>query len=463
MKRLVLLGLIATGVGVVALPQLTLLGRADAPAYRTAAMERGELIVTVVAAGTLKAVVQVDVGSQISGQIRDLYADFNSSVTLGQVIARIDPEIYEARQAQAQAELEVAQALVPLQQAQIERGRAELESAQAAHAVTKAQFARAEFALDDARREFERKRPLAASAVVSASAWEQTQNAYRSAQAQMTASRAQELSQAAVARAAEAAVRTAEAQLENYRAQVKQKKAILQQARIDLDHTYIRAPVTGTVVDRKVDRGQTVAASLQAPTLFKIAQDLTRMQVEASVVEADVGRFTVGQAATFTVDAYPGRIFSGEVQQIRKAPQVTQNVVTYAVVISTENSDQLLLPGMTANLRVIVARREGVLKVPNAALRFRPSDLPFEETVLIWRDAGSGVSESGGANPPGMPGRVFVVSPDGLLAPILIRLGATDGRMTEVMDGDLIEHQLVITGASIPTAGASRLTGFRLL
>ena len=188
----------------------------------------------------------------------------------------------------------------------------------------------------------------------------------------MTASRAQELSQAAAIRAAEAALNMAEAQLTNTQAQVKQKKAALRQAQIDVDRTYIRAPVTGTVVNRAVSGGQTVAASLQTPILFTIAQDLTQMQVEASVVEADVSRFRNWAAGHLYRDAYPGRLFTGTVKQIRKAPQTIQNIVTYVVVISTENPDEVLLPGMTANLQVVVAKREGVLKVPNMALRFRP-------------------------------------------------------------------------------------------
>jgi HlyD family secretion protein len=457
MTRLLLFLLVLTIAVAAVLPSPSMRGQADAPAYRTATVERGDLVAIATAAGTLNAVVQVEVGSQISGLVKELYADFNSIVAEGEVIARIDPEIYEARVAQAQAELEIAQALVPVQRAVIERSRAELETAQAAHAAAKAQTARAELALDDARRDLDRKRPLAASAVVSASAWEQTENTHRSAQAQATGSRAQELSQAAAVRAAEAALRMAEAQVANNLAQLKQREAALRQAQIDLDHTYIRAPVTGTVVDRKVDRGQTVAASFQAPTLFKIAQDLTRMQVEAAVVEADVGRFAVGQSATFTVDTYPGRSFTGAVIQVRKAPQTTQNVVTYTVVLSAENPDQLLLPGMTANLQVLVAQREGVLKVPNAALRFRPASLSVDE-----KQRGAATRDDGAlAHPPGVPGRVFLLGPDGQPMPTPVWLGATDGRTTEIVAGELEEGQLVITGAS--PAAPPQPAGFRLL
>jgi HlyD family secretion protein len=446
MKRLFLPSLLLATAGLgAAAPWLSEFGRADAPAYRTAALDRGDIVATVATSGTLNAVVLVDVSSQISGQLQELYADFNSAVTQGEVIARIAPETYEAKVKQAEAELEIAQALLPVQHAQIERNRADLENAQAALAGARAQTVRAEVALDDASRDWERKRPLAERGVVSENEGARAKNAYHSAVAQVNATRADEQSQSAAARAATAVLRMAEAQLPNNLAQVKQREAVLQQARTDLERTYIRAPVTGTVVNRAVNRGQTVAASLSAPTLFTLAKDLTRMQVQASVVEADVGRFQVGQAATFTVDAFPGLTFTGEVTQIRKAPLVVQNVVTYTVVISAENPDQGLLPGMTANLRVVVARKNGVLKVPNTALRFRPVGVPPGEAQL-----------SGGADPAsgrpggslGMPGRVFVVGPDGRPTPVSLWLGATDGRMTEVLAGELAEGQAVITGTA---------------
>jgi HlyD family secretion protein len=436
----------------------------DAPAYRTSAVERGDVVATVQAAGTLNAVVQVEVGSQISGQVKELYADFNSTVTKGQVIARIAPETYEAKVAQTHAELEIAQAMVLVQRAQIESARAGLENAQAAQAAVEADTARAAVALDEARQELERKRPLAGRGFVSAGEWERAQNAYRSAQAQVSGARAHELSQGAAVRAAEAALRMAEAQLAMNLAQVKQAEAALRQAQIDLEHTYVRAPVTGTVVNRAVSGGQTLAASLQTPTLFTIAQDLKQMQVEASVVEADVSRFEIGQPVTYTVDAYPGRLFTGTVRQIRKAPRIEQNVVTYVVVIAAENPDELLLPGMTANLQVVVAKREAVLKVPNTALRFRPAGQAVEE-----EHAGrSGDVEAAGnsADEPGVPGRVFVLGRNGQPMLLPLRLGITDGRMTEVLAGYLREGQAVITGpagtsGSAPDAASSLLT-FRL-
>jgi HlyD family secretion protein len=223
--------------------------------------------------------------------------------------------------------------------------------------------------------------------------------------------RSQELSQLAAMRTAEVAVGIAKAQLEAHLRLVKEREAALQQAVIDLENTYIRAPVTGTVVNREVSRGQIVAASLQAPILFTIAQDLRQMQVEASVVEADVGRFAPRQSVTFTVDAFPGRTFAGQVLQIRKAAQVTQNVVTYIVVISADNPDEELLPGMTANIRVVVVEQHDVLLVPNAALRFRPADWDEDRKRPSLNSAAAASKPAGEL--PGVPGRVFVVNGDG--------------------------------------------------
>ncbi|QRM31377.1 efflux RND transporter periplasmic adaptor subunit [Microvirga sp. VF16] len=434
-------------------------GGRELSAYRTVPTERGDLISAVTAGGTLNAVVLVEVGSQVSGQVSELFVDFNSAVTQGQVIARISPEIYEARMAQAQAELKTVRAGLPVHQAEVERVRAELDNAKSALAVAKAQTVRAELAADDAKRDLDRKQSLAERAIVSASDWERVQSAHRSAQAQLAASRAQELSQASAIRAAEAAARMAEAQLVAAAVQVTQKEAILRQAQIDLERTFIRAPVTGTVVNRSVNRGQTVAASLQAPTLFTIAQDLRQMQVEASVVEADVSRFAIGQPVTFTVDAHPGRSFTGTVQQIRKAPQTVQNVVTYTAVIATENPDEALLPGMTANLQVVVGRKTDVLKVPNTALRYRPPE-SAPETM-----AQGAVASPAGAAPhqPGTPGQVFVLGPEGQPTPVPLRLGISDGRMTEVLAGDLDVGQAVVVGrASASPAAASPLATFRL-
>jgi HlyD family secretion protein len=433
-------------------------------AYRTGTVERGDIVTTVRAAGTLNALVVVEVGSQISGLVKELHADFNSRVTQGQVIARVAPETYEAKVAQAQAELEMAASLVLVQRAQVEQALAEVEAAEERRVSAKAESLRAQIGLDGAAQDMERKRPLAQRKIVASGELERTENAHKSAEAQATAARADELSREASVRAAQAARHMAEAQLAHTLAQVKQKEAALRQAQIDLDRTYIRSPVTGTVVNRAVSGGQTLAASLESPVLFTIAKDLKQMQVEASVVEADIGRFAVGQPVRFTVDAYPERVFTGAVRQIRKAPQIVQNVVTYVVVIATQNPEELLLPGMTANLQVVTSKRDGVLKVPNAALRFRRTTEGVEEA----RRVGIPVSEPDervGAEP-GTPGAVFVLGPGGKLDLVPLRVGITDGRMTEVVAGDLREGQPVVIGFA-PAAGgdadaSSFLVKFRL-
>jgi len=372
MKRLLSLALLGLVVAAGVWGYLYVQGRGQTPRYRLARVERGPLTAAVSATGSLNAVVTVQVGSQVSGQIKELFADFNTVVRRGQVIARLDPSSFEARVSQARAELEAAEAAVLNQQAQVERARAEVENARAAHAEARAQTARAQVAVADARRDLDRKAELFRRELIARSERDSAEAAYDSAVAQLEAARAKEQAALAAIGAAEAQLRVAQAALESARAQVRQKQAALRQAEVDLEHTTIRAPVDGVVVSRSVDVGQTVAASLQAPVLFTIAQDLTRMQVDTSVDEADIGRIRVGGPAVFTVDAFPGEVFTGRVVQIRKAAQVVQNVVTYTVVVAVDNPDGRLLPGMTANVRLIVAEKPSVLKVPNAALRFRP-------------------------------------------------------------------------------------------
>jgi len=350
------------------------------PTYRLARVERGSIISTVSSTGTLTPVTTVQVGSQVSGQIKELYVDFNSKVHEGQVIARIDPENFEARARQADAELAVARANVAIQRAAVERTQAELENAYAALAAAKAQTEKARVVLVHAKRDLDRKRALHQQAIISKSQIDDAVAAHDQAHAQLSAAEAQEQAQASIVLSRKAQLKMAQAQVEHALAQVKQREAALHNSKIDLEHTVIRSPLDGVVIQRNVDIGQTVAASLQAPTLFTIAQDLRKMQVDTNVDEADIGRIQVGQRVTFTVDAFPGREFIGQVEQIRKAPQTIQNVVTYTVVVSAENQDQQLLPGMTANVQLVIDERQAVLKVPNAALRFRPSSA---ETVKV--------------------------------------------------------------------------------
>src|SRR5437899_5001784 len=371
MRRVLSLLVVAglAGAGVCAYLYTQSIG--NAPKYKLARVEQGPLTAAVSATGNLNAVITVQVGSQVSGQIKALFVDFNSIVKKGQVVARIDPDIFEAKVNQAKADLDSAKAAVLNQQAQIERSRADVDNARAAHAEAKAQTAKAQVAVVDTKRDLDRKTELFARQLIAKSDLDSSQAASDSAGAQFDSARAHEQALASAIQSAIAQLRVAEAMLESARAQVEQKDAALKQAQVDLDHTTISAPVDGVVVSRQVDVGQTVAASLQAPVLFTIAQDLTKMQVETSVDEADIGRVKLNDQATFTVDAFPNETFVGRVTQIRKAAQVVQNVVTYTVVVAVDNPSGRLLPGMTANVKLVVAEKSSVLKLRNAALRFR--------------------------------------------------------------------------------------------
>ncbi|MBC8159338.1 MAG: efflux RND transporter periplasmic adaptor subunit, partial [Alphaproteobacteria bacterium] len=340
--------------------------------YRLAKVERGTLVSSVSSSGTLNAVVTVQVGSQISGQISELSVDFNDHVSEGRVIARIDPRSYEARVAQAEAELAIAQANLALKKAALERAKASVQNARAELSAAEAQTENIRVAVENTARDLERKESLLKRGTIAQSQLDSAKTAYEQAVAQFNAAQAMQLAQSSQIASRSAEIKMAEAEVVNARAQVDQKKAILQQSRLDLDHTYIRSPVEGVVIDRAVDLGQTVAASLQAPTLFTIAQNLRDMQVEVSVDEADIGRIKVDQRVVFGVDSFPDKKFEGRVKQIRLSPKGTQNVVTYTVVVSTGNPDMRLLPGMTANVQVMIDERKDALKIANAALRFNP-------------------------------------------------------------------------------------------
>src|SRR5262245_57574394 len=372
MRRIVSIVIVALLAGGGVLAYLYAQSRGSAPKYRTARVERGPLTAAVSATGNLNAVVVVQVGSQISGQIKELKVDFNSIVKKDQVIARINPDIFEAKLNQARAALESARAGALNQEAQVERDRADVDNARAALVEAKAVTAKAQVQSVDAKRDYDRKTERFDRQLIAKSDLDTAQATYDAAGAQLDSTRAREQALGSGIQSAVAQLRVAQAAAESARPQVKQKEAALTQAQVDLDHTTILAPVDGVVVSRQVDVGQTVAASLQAPVLFTIAQDLTKMQVETSVDEADIGRLKLDDRATFTVDAFPGDTFTGTVTQIRKAPQVVQNVVTYTVIVSVDNPSGKLMPGMTANVKLVVAQKPSALKVPNAALRFRP-------------------------------------------------------------------------------------------
>jgi len=431
------------------------------PAFRTTAVTRGPLTAAVSATGTLNAVITVLVGSQVSGQVKELNADFNSLVKKNQVIARIDPDTFEAKLNQTKAQVDAARASVLNQEAAVEKTRADLENSRAALAAARAQTAKSQVAVLDSKRTLGRNRDLRERGLIAQADEDTAQAAYDSAVAQLEASKAQEEAQLSTVRAAEAQLKVANAMLQNAVAQVAQNEAAQRQAQVDLDHTYIRAPVDGIVVGRSVDVGQTVAASLQAPTLFTIAQDLRNMQVDTNVDEADVGRVKLAQAVTFTVDSFPGRTFTGEVVQIRKAPLVVQNVVTYDVVVTAKNPEQRLLPGMTANVRIIIEQKESVLQVPNAALRFRPPGLEAPERERPARPGG-GSGPGGGRAGAAPAGRVWIVGADGKPAAVPLQLGIGDGTYTEVARGEIKEGQQVIIGVATPEAQPQPAAGPRL-
>ena len=447
-RRLLWIGLIVVVAGAITGGYLYTQGIGARPAFRTVAVSRGPLTAAVSATGTLNAVITVQVGSQVSGQVKELFADFNSLVKKDQVIARIDPDTFEAKVNQTKAQVDAARASVLNQQAAVEKTRADLENARAALAAAHAQTAKSQVTVVDSNRTLGRNRDLRQRGLIAQADEDTAQATYDSAVAQIEASKAQERAQGSAVTAAEAQLRVAEAMLKNAVAQVAQNEAAQRQAQVDLDHTFIRAPVDGVVVGRTVDVGQTVAASLQAPTLFTIAQDLRNMQVDTNVDEADVGRVKVGQVTTFTVDSFPGRTFSGEVVQIRKAPLVVQNVVTYDVVVSAKNPEQRLLPGMTANVRIIIEQKEGVLQVPNAALRFRPAGVEAAERERPARPGGG--PGGGGRGGGGPAGRVWILGSDGKPAALSLQLGIGDGTYTEVVRGEIKEGQMVIVGVALP-------------
>ena len=365
---------LAAGVGLVLIAgaAAALLKRPGAhpPPPLTAAVERGDLSVTVSANGTLNPVTLVSVGTQVSGTVRRLRADFNSRVAQGQDLLELDDALYAAAVHQSEANLRSVTA------------QAELAAANA-----------------------QRSEALFAQGYIAQQDLDQAHQAASSAGAQRDLARAQ-----------------------------------LDRDRANLSYTVIRSPVAGVVVSREVDVGQTVAASFQTPTLFKIAQDLSKMQIDSSFAEADVGRIRVGEAVRFNVDAFPDRTFAGVVRQVRLNPTTVQNVVTYDVVVTVDNPELILMPGMTAYVNVVLAERHGVLKVPNAALRYVPP-------------GASAGAKTGGSGP-----RALYVVRAGAAARVPVQTGATDRRYTEILAGEVHAGELVAIG-SASAAGAPRPAG----
>ncbi|MDP1709069.1 MAG: efflux RND transporter periplasmic adaptor subunit [Gammaproteobacteria bacterium] len=376
-----LLALFAAAAGGFYLWQ-TLQPSASGERYKTEAVESGDITQTVSANGTLNPVVLVSVGTQVSGTVKKLYADFNDQVQQGQVLMELDDALFQAQVKQSEANVRNAQA-----------------------------------ALDLALANEARSRSLYAQEYVSKQELDQAVQALQSARAQRALAQAQ-----------------------------------LEKDRTNLGYNVIRSPVSGVVVAREVDIGQTVAASFQTPTLFKIAQDLRQMQIDSSFAEADIGNIREGQAVKFTVDAFPDRTFGGNVRQVRLNPTTEQNVVTYNVVVAVDNPEQILLPGMTAYVNIIVASRNNVLLVPNAALRFKPQDAAAKGERRKGKDD---KREAG-------TGTVYVLE-NNHLKPVTLAIGITDNRSTEVLSGALKTGDQVVMEDTQLSSGDNQGTGsFRM-
>ncbi len=366
-----------------------------APPFRTARVERGDITQSVSATGNLNAVTTVQVGSQVSGTIRKIFVDFNSPVKKGQPIAEIDTSLFQASVVQAQGGLDSA----------------------------KANLDKAKVTAANSLRTLQRNKELLKDGFVAQADVDNAQTDYDSSVTQVQAAQAQ----------------------------VEQARGNLSVANTNLGYTTIYSPVNGTVVSRNVDVGQTVAASFQTPTLFTIAQDLTKMQIDTNVDEADIGNTKEGQTANFTVDAYPEKTFTGRVSQVRNSPIITQNVVTYDVVIAVDNKEMLLKPGMTANVSVLTRTVTDTLKIPNAALRYRPGG----------KGKPNGKKDAAGGGP-----RVYVVGPDKSPQAVPVKLGITDGTFTQLVEGGLKAGDDLITeevrAKSAPASGGpGGLGGFR--
>jgi HlyD family secretion protein len=417
------------GVAVVGTVVATYVYRADRaperPAVTTAAVTRGDVVATIEATGTLQAVTTVQVGTQVSGTIKALHADFNSTVRRGQVVAELDPSLFQTQVEQARATIVRLEA---------EARRADVQS-------------------EDARLKLRRARELSERRLIPAADLE----------------------------TAETNARLADAAVQSAAAQITQARAALNQSQVNLAHTVIRAPIDGIVISRNVDVGQTVAASMQAPTLFVIAQDLARMQVNANVAEADIGRIAAGQAAQFRVDAYPGRTFGGVVSRVRLDPIVQQNVVSYVTTIDVPNAGLLLKPGMTANVSIEVERADGVLRVPTAALRVRPTD----EVLAAYGASGEGATgapaEAGRGPGTPRPSSAAAASPrtgggaggprasavwvleDQRLRRVSVQTGPADATHTAVVGGALAEGAAVVTAIAAPAATSTSTSRSPLL
>lgn len=471
--------------------------------YMTARIDRGNLRNTVTATGALQAVTTVQVGSQASGTISALYADFNSVVKKGQVVAQLDPATAKAQVDQARANLEQARASLANARAAVVNSRAGVSDAQARGLAARSTVqnnaagvsaAQANVAVlkaqqDDALSLLKQQESLLKAGVIAQRDYDVAMTAYKTAEARYNqavsqleqAKLAEQSSSSAGIAQSQAAVEQSQAQVQQSQASVQQATAQVQQAQaalnlaeVNLSHTTITSPIDGVVVSRDVNVGQTVAASLSAPTLFTIANDLTQMQVIANIDQADIGLVEQAKSVKFTVDAFPGKDFDGKIAEMRLNPVNVQNVVTYNVVINVENPDQKLKPGMTANLTITIDERNDVLKVPNSALRFTPQDGSRQRGAGAGQGQGRGAQGGQGqgrqrqqgdntnfapASAPVLEGQtriVWVLGQNNQPERRRIKVGLSDGASTEVVEGELKEGDMVITGQQVSGSSSSQ-------
>lgn len=406
--------------------------------YMTSPLERGGIKTVVQATGELRALRTIDVGSELSGRVSEVYVDFNDVVTAGEPLARLDSETFDARLNEAKASLRIASSAVLMQRASLNRGRAMVDNARLAISAAEAEFDALRSKAQEAETQFARKTALARAGAVSDTDLRnaRVQRDVFDAQLRSAVHQLGMKEKAAEIAAAEQAI--CEASVANAKAVEDQKQAALQQSEIDLRRTVIRAPIDGVIIGRAVNPGEIVAVSLETKTLFKIAHDLKEMVVHGKIDEADVGELRTGQTVKFTVDAFPNLVLEGKLRQLRKASETIHNVVAYTTIISAPNDDLALLPGMTANVQIVTRETEDVLKVPNVALRFRPqlSDVQDESMLKSSADEADGQAA----------GRLWILQNDGSLKAIYVVLGRRDEQMTEVIHGSLSVGQQVVVG-----------------
>jgi HlyD family secretion protein len=425
--RLILIALSALGLAIVATFGIHAQGESPQAGYRLAALSRGPLVSSITASGAFRPTALVAVTAAAPGQLREVAADINQEVKAGDVLARLDEAVARAHVASAQAELAVAQGAVEVARGQLERAKSGVANAEAVRAGAAADVDHAAEGVAAAERDLRRTQKLAGTGDAAKVEIERAQAALDQAQSGAVSAKARLAAAVAGVAAANGDVRVAEAQITNAQAGVNARQAALNEIQLELDHTVVRAPIDGVVLDREAAVGQLVGGGGDRP-LFTVASDLRSLLLHASVDEADIGRIERGQQASFTVDAYPNETFQGRVETIKRAPQTIQNVVTYDVIVAADNPDLRLLPGMTASAKIVVAQEDDVLRVPSAALRFVPPT-----------KGGRATGDT-----------VWTADEKGKVRPHKVKPGQSDGTLTALLESDLKPGQEVVVGIAPP-------------